>query len=546
MKNIQTYWCVLGLFLMIGMTNAQNKIDLSGKLGAMVYNLPSGENGITNLSFSGAYHIVSYTGLRVGVKISPNDKPQSYAYNGKVYYSSQIPEIGTIKITKVSGTLTVANNSLKPADRSHEIEVYIGGALDHTGVQSANNFLVAEVVPSAFENNNTYVNFKPSSISYDASNVHQAIENFLAKEKGKKKKEENEARYNALISAAFNSTFGANPDYASALSKYRQASLLDVEDKSAALAGIEEMKEKIETENSKNNKKSSEKSAGTKTVAKPKQTEDWQIKMCLEEQRKLEKLVIRAREANSLDAWQDADNQRISMGRYCFASTGFEEEIERSLKAATLVASAQAISNLVVATPWNYGYGQFLGADNGANLHRFQFGTSGGSFENQRFNVSFSLLTQFVKFPTMTVNYRFEGDKGEEINNLRAREMDDYKSFGFAMGPSFNIWPHKNLFVRLIPEMQFGIATKTFSGFNYSPAMNSIVGVRLGKVYLSGNYGLMWSKIGAKGFDEEKGTITYGGTTTEVKGTWIPDNVNDKKMISNKYWVISLGLQLGN
>lgn len=546
MKNIQTYWCVLGLFLIVGMTNAQNKIDLSGKLGAMVYNLPSGENGIKSMGFSGDYRILGYAGLRVGIKISPNNKPQSYAYKGSVYYASQIPEIGAIQITKVSGTLTVGNNSLKAGDKRHEIEVYIGGGLDHSGVQSGNNFLVAEVVPDGFENNNTYVNFRPTSISYDASNVHQAIEKFLAKEKDKKKKEENEARYNALISAAFNSTFGANPDYAGALAKYRQASMLDVEDKSAALAGIEEMKEKIGAEKEKDKKKSTDRPAETNTAAKPKQTEDWQIKMCLEEKRKLEKLVVRAREKNSLDAWQDADNQRISMGRYCFASTGFEEEIERSLKAAMIVASAKSISALVVATPWNYGYGRFLGADNGAYLHRFQLGTSGGAFENQRFNVSFSLLTQVLKFPTMTVNYRFEGDKGEEINNLDAREMDDYKSFGFAIGPSFNVWPHKNIFVRLIPEMQFGIASKTFSGFNYSPAINSIVGIRLGKVYLSGNYGLMWSKISAKGFDEEQGSITYGGTTTEVKGTWYPENVNDKKMISNKYWVISLGLQLGN
>lgn len=546
MKNMQKYWYVLGLFLVVGMVNAQNKIDLTGKLGAMVYNLPSGENGIKNMAFNGDYRILGYAGLRVGIKISPNNKPQSYVYKGSVYYASQIPEISAIQITKVSGTLTVGNNSLKAGDKHHKIEVYIGRGLDHTGVQAGNNFLVAEVVPDGFENNNTYVNFTPSSISYDATDVHSAIEKWLAKEKDKKKKEENEARYNELISSAFRSTFGANPNYADALAKYRQASMLDVEDKSAALAGIEEMKEKIEAEKEKDKKKSTDKPAETKTAAKPKKTEDWQIKMCLEEKRKLEKLVIRARQENSLDAWQDADNQLKSMGRICFAYTGFEDEIDRSLKAATLVASAKAISTLVVATPWNYGYGQFFGADNGANLHRFQFGTSGGSFENQRVNVSFSLLTQFMKFPTMTVNYRFEGDNGEEINNLRPREKDDYRSFGFAMGPSLNIWPHKNIFVRLIPEMQLGIATKTFSGFNYSPAMNGILGVRLGKVYLSGNYGLIWSKIGAKGFDEEKGSITYGGTTTEVKGTWYPENVNDKKMISNKYWVISLGLQLGD
>lgn len=544
MKNILPYLYGISLLLVVGWTNAQNKIDLKGSLRSVVYNLPSGENGVTNVSFEGDYRMVSYVGLRIGIKLSPANKPQSYSYKGKIYYASQIPEINTIKITKVSGILTVGNNSLRSADKNRDIEVHIGGAIDHTGVQSANNFLVAEVIPDGFENNNTIVNFKPTYISYDAGAVHQAIEKYLEKDKNKKKKEENEARYDELISSAFNSTFGSGKDYAGALAKYRQASLLDVDDKSAALAGIEEMKEKIEAE--KDKKRSADKPAEKKAAEKTKKTEDWQIKMCLEEQRKLQQLVMKARETNSLDAWQDADNQRKSMGRFCFASTGFEDEIERSLKAATLVASAKAISTLVVGTPWNYGYGRFLNAKNGADMHRFQLGTSGGSFENQRFNVSFSLLTQFMKFPTMTVNYRFEGDKGEEINNLRAREIDDYRSFGFAIGPSFNIWPHKNIFVRLIPEMQFGIASKTFSGFNYSPALNSIVGVRLGKVYLSGNYGLMWSKIGAKGFDEEAGTITYGGTTTEVKGTWIPENVNDKKMISNKYWVISLGLQLGD
>lgn len=546
MKNILLYFYGISLLLVVGTTKAQNKIDLKGTLRSIVYNLPSGENGITHVSFDGDYRILSYTGLRIGIKLSPTNRTRTYSYKGQLYHPSQIPEINDIKITKVSGILTVTNNSLRSTDKSRDIEVYIGGALDHTGVQSANNFLITEVVPNSFESNNTIVHFKPTYISYDDADVNRAIEKFLEKEKNKKKKEENEAKYNELISSAFNSTFGSGKDYKGALAKYKQASIMDVEDNSAALAGIEEMKEKIEEENSKDKKKNSEKSSNVKAIATPKKTEDWQIKMCLEEQRKLEKLVMKAREKNSLDAWQDADNHRKSMGRFCFASTGFEDEIERSLKAATLVASAKAISTLVVATPWNYGYGQFFGADNGANLHRFQLGTSGGSFENERFNVSFSLLTQFVKFPTMTVNYRFEGDKGEEINNLRAKEKDDYNSFGFAMGPSFNIWPHKNIFIRLIPEMQFGIATKTFSGFNYSPAMNSILGVRLGKVYLSGNYGLMWSKIGVKGFDEEEGSITYGGTTTEVKGTWIPENVNDKKTISNKYWVISLGLQLGD
>jgi hypothetical protein len=104
-----------------------------------------------------------------------------------------------------------------------------------------------------------------------------------------------------------------------------------------------------------------------------------------------------------------------------------------------------------------------------------------------------------MRLPTRTLNYTFESDNGTLWNAEKSRTIDNVKIFSISFGPSFTLWPQKNIFLQITPEVNVGFQNngdetilKTFTLF---PSLASKIGLRFGKVYLSGTYGLIFKKF---------------------------------------------------
>lgn len=517
---------------------AQNKeLNIKGNLKC-IYSNPD-RNGPGYVHFEGNYRIYNHGSLRIGYNLKVANISESYYYKGKTYYSSDIPEIKETKITSVKGILTVSNNSTGKIKKN--VEIFIGGYLDQNGSLGGNNTDLLDNIPDNFSINSTYASFEPQQIFYDGTAVNSAIEAFIANQQKDKEKKEIQRKYEDLITEA-NTSFTLG-DYETALLKYSEASTLDVSDKSSAANGVTRSREKLG--NKLDGKDEKQEKNQQKSVVEKSSIDDWKATACATEQFKLERLVKVARNNGTYENWQKAQQQELNMQQLCGFASAYSQEIQQNMQSATLVKSAETAYALVTKTPWSYGYGQFFNAPNQTYVHRFIIGGLDVAYDDRVVKLSFSAAMTVMRLPMFNVNYRFEGNKGEKMNSIKTVEIDNYSNFAIAVGTSLNIWPQKNVFIKLNPEIQAGLSSK-YTGFTLFPTVNGSVGVRLGKVYLSGTYGLLWSKINANNFDGEDGSVTYGGTTTIIKGRWIPDNVNDGKWLQNSYWLVSIGLQLGN
>lgn len=261
--------------------------------------------------------------------------------------------------------------------------------------------------------------------------------------------------------------------------------------------------------------------------------------------------VETARNEQTLEAWQNAraaiDNYYATGG--LLLPYGMEEEVTNNLQSAMLAYGVVSVVETLTSSPWSYGYGQFLDAENETYIHRFNFGLS-GSYNDSWASIDFSIMSNLMKMPASTLNYRFEDEDGNAWNAVDSVLIDKTQVFTISVGPAITFWPQKNIFLQFTPELNLGFQfdenDSPMPAYTAFPGLNSKLGFRLGRVYLSGTYGLIW-----KGYEVDDLSPYYtkegvvNPNTSPTYGTWIADNYNGGKITQYSYWMVSLGLYLG-
>lgn len=246
---------LFALLLNIAIGYAQNKIDFTETFQTIGYYNSIGNSGLRSEKFSGQYRVYNHgSSLRIGLKLTPlSNSARNYIYKGRTYTVSEIPELNSINITKVTGDLKISSASLKEAERVKKgVEIYIGGYLDQSGSLGGNNIEITDKIPKSFPSS-TPISFIPTSISYDVSEVQLAIERYLEKEKNKEAAKENQQKYDNFLRDA--DRLFAVKNYDHALAQYYSASYIDVPDKTKAENGIDKTRKLLEAqaEKEKNN-----------------------------------------------------------------------------------------------------------------------------------------------------------------------------------------------------------------------------------------------------------------------------------------------------
>ena len=275
---------------------------------------------------------------------------------------------------------------------------------------------------------------------------------------------------------------------------------------------------------------------------------------CQKQKNNVANLIQKARELNTLEAWEIANNAYSNFYTNCSSTyillpMEWKNEIDKNLMALTASEAIIGTAQLLSSSPWNYGYGQFIDASNNNYIHRYGFGVA-GSYEDKIASIDLSIYCNIMRLPTRTLNYFFESDNGTLWNAEKSRKIDNIKIFSISFGPSFTLWPQKNIFLQVTPEVNVGSQNngdetilKTFTLF---PSLASKIGLRFGKVYLSGTYGLIFKKFEIDNyspFAEETGSIN-GYNVGTVNGKWIADNFDNNEYVKHTYWLISIGLDL--
>lgn len=261
--------------------------------------------------------------------------------------------------------------------------------------------------------------------------------------------------------------------------------------------------------------------------------------------------VERARSEQTVEAWQNA---RAALDNY-YAMGGLlipqsmDQEVNAGLQNAMLAYGVVSMVETLTSSPWSYGYGQFLDAKNETWIHRFNFGLS-GAYNDSWASVDFSVMSNYMQMPQATLNYRFEDNNGTSWDATESTLIDKVQIFTISVGPAFTFWPQKNIFIQITPEahlgFQFDHNDSPLPLYTAFPGLNSKLGFRLGRVYISGTYGIMW-----KGYDVDDLSEFYtkpgvvNPNTNPTYGTWIADNYNGGSMTRYAFWMVSLGLYLG-
>jgi hypothetical protein len=322
------------------------------------------------------------------------------------------------------------------------------------------------------------------------------------------------------------------------------------EDKPDVKNEIEEIKE-IEESETTTLKEQKEK----KKKTKKEQDSEYNLYIyCQKQKDNVANLIQRARALNTLEAWEIVNSAYSNFtptcgSTYILLPVEWKNEIDKNLMALTASEALIGTAQLLSSSPWNYGYGEFIDATNNNYIHRFGFGVS-GSYEDKIASIDFSMYCNIMRLPTRTLNYTFESDNGTLWNAEKSRTIDNVKIFSISFGPSFTLWPQKNIFLQITPEVNVGFQNngdetilKTFTLF---PSLASKIGLRFGKVYLSGTYGLIFKKFEvdkSSPFAEETGSIN-GYNVGTVNGKWIADNFDNNEYVKHTYWLISIGLDL--
>jgi len=284
--------------------------------------------------------------------------------------------------------------------------------------------------------------------------------------------------------------------------------------------------------------------------------EEYKAKVCGTEKIKAAAAIERARSEQTLESWFAAraalDNFNSLCQNVYYKEPDWETEVNNGLASAQLAQGLESVAAVVTGMPWSYGYGRFLDTENDTYIHRFNVGLAGG-YSNQMVSIDLSIMSNLMKLPTHKLISRFVADDGSKWNTApQSRDLNDLQVFSISIGPAITFWPQKNIFLQVIPElnvgMQFGDRDKApVEDFTAFPGLNGKLGFRIGRVYLSGTYGMIWK--GFASINEELMLAPEPGSINTVngivEGTWVPESFDDGKVFQHTYWLLSLGLYLG-
>lgn len=277
---------------------------------------------------------------------------------------------------------------------------------------------------------------------------------------------------------------------------------------------------------------------------------------CLYARERVIAAMAEAERRPSTNRWKKAQAEYDNFLAGC-ATSGVDipvdwmNQIAAGHAAAFAVEAAKTLYTTFTTVPWTYGYGQFFDAKNKTFYHRFQFGGMGDTYNKRTpVTVSFSLMSNIARLPSYTIYYSFWDHAGNPWNS--AHKSEQVENLGFvtgSFGPKLSIWPQRNFFIRMTPEIHLGFNNGSRApvvGFTAFPGGHGEAGIRIGKVYLSAACGMIWKKFDVNSnisYARKHGVYesAFSGT---VQGEWVAESFEDGKMRRHRYWVFSLGLDL--
>lgn len=212
-----------------------------------------------------------------------------------------------------------------------------------------------------------------------------------------------------------------------------------------------------------------------------------------------------------------------------------------------IVEGLASVPELFTSSPWSIGYGRFLDSKNETYLIRLGLGFATADYEGTFVKLSWQANSNFLKLPARSLIYKFQADDGMMYDHTtKSEEIDDLKGFMVSLGPTLTFWPHKNIFLQIAPEIYGGFLSskkdENFPIISAIPGGDAKLGLRLGKVYLSGSYGMLLKKFNLNNSSDYKSEdVTQDFNGTPVKGIWVADNYDHNKWLKHKFWQVSLG-----
>lgn len=306
---------------------------------------------------------------------------------------------------------------------------------------------------------------------------------------------------------------------------------------------IEEIKE-IEESESTTLKEQKEKKKKTK------EEEDREYKLylyCLEQYNAVKDRIDAAKRARTVSSWVEADNaiKNYNCSHTVSLNSEWRKEVKNGIEAAAIAEGTVEVLGIFTGISWTYGYGQFLNSNNNSFIHRFVIGNS-DVYDGKKVNLRPSIMLGFMRLPEQELNYRLDREYFFENEVITKTElMEDIKMMTIGIGPSLTFWPTKNIYLQVAPEINIGLDTSGESyplkSFNVFPILNNKLGVRFGRFYLSGTYGMMWNKFKVEENEDYKPQYAV---VDMVSGYWTVESVNANKWKLNSFWLVSLGVNI--
>ena len=378
--------------------------------------------------------------------------------------------------------------------------------------------------------------------------------------------EQNQNKAEKLYQSASSLYYASNPNLSSALQYIEEAE--SVCDNCKESSRIQSLKRKIETAIADKEKKDAEKEKDKKdtktnktekTAEKTKTEKDRDaaaLMYCIGKKTEVEQAIINARnDRHNKEKWDNARALYNNFYNTCgysnvYLPSEWKAEIDRNIDALTVSEALTSTYDMLTSTPWYYGYGQFI--DTGASkgyYHRFGLGI-GDSYEEKFFDLKFAINTNLLRLPTRRLNYRFEAEDGTSWSTVKSKNLTKVSIMAISWGPTVTLWPTKFLYLQSSTEINGGFNLTMEAPtpwFALYLSNHNKLGFRMGRVYISGTYGNLWLKMkpsSSSSWAKEKGTLnTYTGVK---QGNWVADNFDDGKAVQHGFWIVTLGLNLGN